>query len=63
MFGFNDYQIIVHEQENFFNSTDEWGNSELVMAATVTAFDGSSVDITDPTIGEIKFYSKVWNNS
>ena len=27
----------------------------------MTSFDGSSVDITDPEIGEIKFYLKHWN--
>ena len=31
------------------------------MAAAVTSFDGSSEDITDPEIGEIKFYLKRWD--
>ena len=31
------------------------------MAAAVTSFDGSSEDITDPEIGEIKFYLKHWD--
>ncbi len=32
-----------------------------MVAAAVTNFDGSNVDITDPEIGEIKFYLKQWN--
>lgn len=31
------------------------------MAAAVTAFDGQSSNITDPTIGELKFYYKKWD--
>ena len=32
-----------------------------MVAAVVTNFDGSNEDITDPEIGEIKFYLKQWD--
>ena len=32
-----------------------------MVAAAVTNFDGSNVDITDPEIGEIKFYLKQYD--
>ena len=32
-----------------------------MVAAAVTNFDGSNVDLTDPEIGEIKFYLKYWD--
>ena len=29
-----------------------------MVAAAITAYDGSPADITDPEIGEVKFYMK-----
>ena len=34
----------------------------LAIAAAVTRYDGKPEEITDPTIGELKFYAKQWGN-
>ena len=55
-----DYKIQVHDQKYFYDSTDEFTfkDNRFMIAAAVTAFDGSSEDITDPEIGQVKFYMK-----
>ena len=63
MFSFKEYQIQVHDHENYYERDDQWGTSEFMLAAAVTAFDGSSLDITDPSIGELKLYRKQWQGS
>ena len=58
---YSDYAIQMHTKEHFFNDTDAFGSEqEFWLAGGVTAWDGSSLDITDPSIGQVKFYKKDW---
>ena len=50
----------IHENEYETNTTFGYADGFMV-AAAVTAFDGSSVDIQDPEVGEVKFYLKSWD--
>ena len=34
----------------------------LAIAAAVTRYDGKPEEITDPTIGELKYYLKRWED-
>ena len=56
----SDYKIQVHDKKFFYDDVDEFtfDESQFMVSAGVTAFDGSSEDITDPEVGEIKFYMK-----
>ena len=47
--------------ENYYSHTDTWGASDgFTLAACVTAYDGSSEVIEDPSVGQLKFYRKGW---
>ena len=52
-------------QDNFYEIDDEisFKDNGFMVAAAVTAYDGDPTDITDPSIGELKFYRKAWDNS
>ena len=64
MVNFSDYKIRMQENENYFQHTDQWGaKNDFALAACVTAYDGSSEDIEDPSIGKLKFYMKGWASS
>ena len=56
----SDYKIQVHDQKFFYDASDEFTfqDHEFMIGAAITAYDGSSEDITDPEIGEVKFYMK-----
>ena len=57
-----EYLVQLQDYENFYATSDAFGADDgFMVAAAVTNFDGSNVDITDPEIGEIKFYLKHWN--
>ena len=59
----SEYKIQVRTIENYFNHTDEFGyDDEFYVAGGVTAYDGSSKDISDLTIGQVKMYSKQWSS-
>ena len=48
--------------ENEFDASHSFGAEHgFVVAAAITAFDGKAFNITDPTIGELKFYYKTWD--
>ena len=50
--------------ENYYSHTDTWGASDgFTLAACVTAYDGSSEVIEDPSVGQLKFYKKSWSGS
>ena len=57
-----EYLVQLQDYENFYTTKDAFGAQDgFMIAAAVTNFDGSNVDITDPEIGEIKFYLKQWD--
>ena len=52
----------MQTHENMYATNTTFGYSDgFMVAAAVTAFDGSSVDIQDPEVGEVKFYLKNWD--
>ena len=58
----DEYQVQLRTIENEFATNATFGSANgFAVAAAVTSFDGSSEDITDPEIGEIKFYLKSWD--
>ena len=58
----DDYSVSLHILEDHYTSNATFGAADgFVVSAAVTALDGSSQDITDPEIGEIKFYLKHWD--
>ena len=63
--SYDEYKVQVREKENFYEASDHFGptTSEFYVAAALTAFDGDSNDISDPQIGELKFYKKSWSGS
>ena len=57
-----DYKVSMHVLEDHFASNETFGSTDgFVVAAAMTRFDGSNEDITDPEIGEIRFYLKHWD--
>ena len=43
--------------------TEPFGTANgFAIAAAVTKYDGNSEEITDPTIGELKYYLKRWDD-
>ena len=58
----NDYKIQVHEQKAFYDAVDKFNFKDdgFMVGAAITAYDGSAEDITDPSIGELKFIRKSW---
>ena len=56
----SDYKIQVQDKKFFYGDGDEFTfeESRFMIAAAVTAYDGSGEDITDPEVGEVKFYMK-----
>ena len=63
--SFSEYTFQHHTQENYFDSEDIFkaSDSNFMVAAGITAYDGSSEIITDPSIGELKFYKKGWSGA
>ena len=62
MFSRLDYKVQVHDQENFYSYTQEFSVQDgFMIAAAVTAYDGNQDDITDETIGRLKFVRKTWD--
>ena len=58
----DEYRVQLRTIENEFTLSQTFGSSDgFAIAAAVTSYDGSSEDITDPEIGEIKFYQKQWD--
>ena len=54
-----DYNVGMHILEDHYASNATFGAGDgFVVSAAVATYDGSSEDITDPEIGEIKFYLK-----
>ena len=57
-----DFRVRMQIQENEYEVNTTFGFSDgLMVAAAMTAFDGSSVDIQDPEVGEVKFYLESWD--
>ena len=62
LFSIADFKVQTLEQVNNYSETDVFGaNDEFVVAGAVTSWDGSSEDITDLSIGQVKFYLKSWS--
>ena len=62
--GNGQYQVQLQTLDNFYDTTDSFSVEDgFMVAAAVTDFaaGGGNVDITDPEIGEIKFYLKNWD--
>ena len=57
-----DYKVGMYILEDHYASTATFGSADgFTIAAAITSYDGSNEDITDPEIGEIKFYLKQWD--
>ena len=57
-----DYKVQTYILEDHYASNATFGNADgFAIAAAITSYDGSNEDITDPEIGEIKFYLKTWD--
>lgn len=60
-----DYRVQLRSLESFFDSGDNFGSQDgFMVAAALFSNEGSiddNFDITDPEIGEIKFYLKQWD--
>ena len=60
----NDYKLQEAVQENFFTAEVPLTPQDhgFMVAAAITAYDGSSEVIEDPEIGTLKMYIKYWGN-
>ena len=60
-----EYQVLTSRKDYFYELTDDvnYEDANFVIAAAVTDYDGNQKDITDPSIGEIKFYKKRWGGA
>ena len=58
----SDYKIQIQDQRYYYDAADEFTFEDhgFMIAAAITAYDGSPDDITDPEIGEVKFVMKRW---
>jgi hypothetical protein len=54
----------MHDQKYFYDESETltYDKNQFLIAAAVTGFDGNPEDITDPEIGELKFYKKQWGS-
>ena len=63
MFSQEDYKVQVNEQTNFYDYKQTFGIEDgFNFAAALTAYDGSSEDITDLSVGRMKFVTKNWDS-
>ena len=59
-----DYTVRVYDRENFFDIKEEFGPEDgFMLAAGLTAYDKSPDDITDLSIGRLKFIKKTFSHS
>ena len=59
-----DYTVRVYDQENFYDIKEEFGPEDgFMLAAGLTAYDSSPEDITDLSIGRLKFIKKIFSHS
>ncbi len=57
-----DYKVGMYILEDHYAPTATFGGADgFNIAAAITNPDGSNEDITDPEVGEIKFYLKQWD--
>ena len=62
LFSQSEYKIQVRYEENYFNQTEQFGyEDEFYIAGGISSYDGSSNDISDLTIGQVKIYTKYWS--
>ena len=56
----SDYKIQVQNKNYFYEDSDVFGfeTHGFNVAAAITGYDGNPLDITDPEVGQIKFYMK-----
>jgi len=54
----------MHNHENEFAANVTFGfENSFTVAAAITFYDGSNVDVMDPEVGELKFYLKNWDST
>ena len=60
-----EYQVLTSRKDYFYELRQEvnWMEGDFAVAAAVTKYDGDQNDITDPSMGEIKFYMKSWGSA
>ena len=59
----NEYKLGEAQQENFFAVNATFTPKEgFQVAACITGYDGNSEVIEDPTIGELKMYTKAFDS-
>ena len=58
-----EYSIQIHDKKLYYDAADAFTfeDNGFVMAAAITAYDGSPDDITDPEVSEVKFYRKTFD--
>jgi len=56
----SDYKIQVQNKKYFYEDSDVFSfeTHGFNVAAAITGYDGNPLDITDPEVGQIKFYMK-----
>ena len=58
------FRAIENMHDNYYDYSDEFGISDgFMIAAAVTAYDGSPEEITDLSVGRLKFVVKNWDSS
>ena len=60
-----EYQVLTSSKDYFYDLRDEVNlvEGDFAVAAAVTDYDGNQEDITDPSIGELKFYKRNWGGT
>ena len=58
-----DYLMQEQSKRFFFDSSDEftYKQDSFAVAVAISGFFDEQIDITDPEIGELKFYKKLWS--
>ena len=59
-----DYTVRMYDQENFYDIKESFGPEDgFMLAAGLTAYDGNQEDITDLSIGRLRFIKKSFSYS
>ena len=63
MWSLEDYKVQVNDQENFYSFKETFGTQDgFNIAAALTAYDGKPDDITDLSVGRLRFITKNWDS-
>ena len=61
IFSQEDFKVYTKELQNFYTQDDKFGMGQnFMIAAGITAYDGSPADEEDLSVGKLRFIMKVW---